>query len=458
MRKSRLPVGLAVTALLGTLLAVGWPAVQAQGAGPVLNPVQVVGPNVTFTWSPMAGASSYGLQAGVAPGAYLVGLNVGNTTTFSTMAPMPAVYFARIVALNAAGSPIGASQEVAFHVTSMFVPPAKPANLTTHLNGSTAVITWEAGTGGGALAGYLLQAGTASGASDIGQFPFPASTTSLQVPVGAGTYYLRVLGVNQGGVGAASDEATLNMPAGGGCTAPPTRSINQTIFGHRVRLSWAPVPGALGYVLNVTGTHALSAFVPPHTPFLQENAAPLGVYQASLTTVFACGQSSVGPQTTITVDGAPPPGPRAPNPPPGQLIPDHTIGWGAGVIEHLARERPDLLHASCREHGGNNRFMFEAVRRLRARDNRFGLNWKRGNRGDLSQDIVTYNASSGVDEGARSPNIYIFDIIGGHCGSNPSAAWINQTRATAEAGTIGIWTLLPYLDAGYPLGGDLMPQ
>ena len=102
--------------------------------------------------------------------------------------------------------------------------------------------------------------------------------------------------------------------------------------------------------------------------------------------------------------------------------------------------------------------MFEAVRRLRAIDNRYGLNWKRGNYGDLSQDIVTYNASSNPDEGARSPNIYIVDIIGGHCGSNPDAAWINQTQATRDAGAIGIWTLIPYLDAGNPVVSDQEPQ
>ncbi len=94
-------------------------------------------------------------------------------------------------------------------------------------------------------------------------------------------------------------------------------------------------------------------------------------------------------------------------------------------MAQLARERPDLLQQSCREHGGNNRFMFEAVRRLRAVDNRYGLNWKRGGVGDLSQDIVNYNFSDESDEGTK--NVYIIDIIGGHCGPRPNPAWIDQT-------------------------------
>lgn len=453
MRKLRLPVGLAVCGLLATVLLVSRPVMQAQGAGPVLNPAIVVGPSVTLTWSAVAGATSYVLRAGVLPGQYLVAADLGNTTTFNIQAPAVATYYVQIVAV-VAGVPLP-SNEIAFTVSSMFAPPAKPASLTTYLNGGTAVIAWEPGAGGGALGGYVLQAGTAPGASNIGQFPFPASTTSVHVPVGPGTYFLRVVGANQGGLGPASDEATLDMPVGGGCSAPPARSINQMIFGQYVRLSWPPVPGASGYTLNIT-SHGVSQFFPANQTSLAVPGTPLGVYQASLTTSFACGQSTVGPQTTITVDGAPPPGPRSPNPPPGQLLPfRHQDG---AVIERLARERPDLLHSSCREHGGNNRFMFEAVRRLRAIDNRYGLNWKRGNVGDLSQDIVTYNASSLSDEGATSPAIYIVDIIGGHCGPNPSAAWIDQTRPTRDAGTVGIWTLLPYLDAGYPLGGDLAPQ
>ena len=71
---------------------------------------------------------------------------------------------------------------------------------------------------------------------------------------------------------------------------------------------------------------------------------------------------------------------------------------------------------------------------------------------DLSQDIVNYNYGSESDEGTR--NVYIIDIIGGHCGNSPSANWQDQTGATAAAGTIGIWTLMPYLAAGYPITSD----
>ena len=74
---------------------------------------------------------SYGLQAGVASGNYLVALGVGNTTIYSTSAPAVGTYFVRIVALDASGAAIpgGASNEISFEVVSMFLPPAAPTDL-----------------------------------------------------------------------------------------------------------------------------------------------------------------------------------------------------------------------------------------------------------------------------------------------------------------------------------------
>ena len=47
-------------------------------------------------------------------------------------------------------------------------------------------------------------------------------------------------------------------------------------------------------------------------------------------------------------------------------------------------------------------------------------NWKRGNRGDLSQDIVNYYAGPEGTPMRDSTNVRIYDIIGGHCGGRPS--------------------------------------
>ena len=70
----------------------------------------------------------------------------------------------------------------------------------------------------------------------------------------------------------------------------------------------------------------------------------------------------------------------------------------------------------------------------------------------MSQDIITYNWGSESDE--DTTKVYIVDTMFGHCGSNPGPAWIDQTEVTRELGAIGRWTLLPYLDGGYPVESD----
>lgn len=107
----------------------------------------------------------------------------------------------------------------------------------------------------------------------------------------------------------------------------------------------------------------------------------------------------------------------------------------SGVVAELARTRAADLHNSCQDQGGSWAFMDAVVDRLQAEDPRWGYNAKRGNMNDPSHDAIAYYYGTGTAEGSSA--VYILDIIGGHCGANPTPAWINQTEATKLAGTIG---------------------
>ncbi|HEX4925855.1 MAG TPA: hypothetical protein VFV50_17310 [Bdellovibrionales bacterium] len=109
------------------------------------------------------------------------------------------------------------------------------------------------------------------------------------------------------------------------------------------------------------------------------------------------------------------------------------------VVQEVAAQTR-LIEQSCVETGGNNEFLFEVLRRLRRIDKRFGLNWKRAKVGDMSQDVVTYYWGPGqAYEGAYQ--IYVVDIINGHCGDRPVPVWGDVT-APGDARN-ALWTLAP---------------
>jgi hypothetical protein len=135
---------------------------------------------------------------------------------------------------------------------------------------------------------------------------------------------------------------------------------------------------------------------------------------------------------TLPIRGS---GPRTPDPPPGQRLP---LPHMAHIVQQVANQFPGPLFHSCQEEGGSWDFMDILVDTLRTFDNRWGYNWKRGNIGDPSHDVVDYHHGPGPSEGSIA--VYIIDVIGGHCGSNPTAAWGDVTDVTYSNGAVGRWT------------------
>jgi hypothetical protein len=222
-------------------------------------------------------------------------------------------------------------------------------------------------------------------------------------------------------------------------------TLAASVNGTLVTIQWSPIPGALAYDAEVTGSLTGGITVGSHTTSYMVSAPP-GTYTIR---VRARAGDLVGPFSnvvTITVGGPaapapspvpPPTGNRTPNPAPGTILP--LPSYGPSVVNALAAAFPGALRNSC----GNNEFLLRLVYQLRQMDTRWGFNWKRGNIGDLSQDVVTYNFGSGPDE--NTTEVYIIDVIFGHCGGNPGPNWADVTGATREAGTIGRWTLAPLI-------------
>ena len=222
-------------------------------------------------------------------------------------------------------------------------------------------------------------------------------------------------------------------------------TLDASVNGSYVTVQWTPIPGAQAYDVEVSGTLSGGLTLAAAPTSYVVNAGP-GTY-----TLRVRGRAGavVGPfsnAVTVTVGGAAAPAPsptpaptgnRTPDPPPGTILP--LPAYGPNVVQAVAAQFPGALRNSC----GNNEFLLRLVYQLRQIDTRWGFNWKRGNIGDLSQDVVTYNFGPGADE--NTTNVYIIDVIAGHCGGSPGPNWNDVTDDTARGGTIGRWTLAPLL-------------
>ncbi len=111
---------------------------------------------------------------------------------------------------------------------------------------------------------------------------------------------------------------------------------------------------------------------------------------------------------------------------------------GSSIVEAYAAANPTQLANSCQaEYGGSGNwdFMDGVVAALRAVDDRFGFNAKRGDVEDPSPDAVSYYHGEYSLMVFGSPNVYVIDIITQHCGDNPQPAWQNVTvPGTTTAG------------------------
>jgi hypothetical protein len=130
-----------------------------------------------------------------------------------TFEPVPnGVYFLRVRSrVGAQLSP--PSAEVMIVVGGVPSPPEAPRSLVHTLTaGSTVTLTWLAPFFGTPTS-YVLEAGTASGLSDIVVFNTGSTALTLSFPgVPPGTYYVRVRAVNALGASVASNERVIVVP------------------------------------------------------------------------------------------------------------------------------------------------------------------------------------------------------------------------------------------------------
>ena len=207
---------LVLTAVVVSML--GLRALAAAPNAPTNLAAIVNGNAVTLTWTaPATGtpATSYVVVASLSPGGTpIAGFPLQNTTLAVSGVPN-GVYYVRVIAANAEGAS-GPSNEIVVVVPSSggscTAPPDAPTNFIATVQGSLVTLGWAAPAAGCALTGYVIQAGSAPGLTNIAVLNVGALTT-LSVSAPPGIYYARVLALNAFGASAPSPEIVVTVGA-----------------------------------------------------------------------------------------------------------------------------------------------------------------------------------------------------------------------------------------------------
>ena len=198
---------------------------------------------VSLRWSaPATGPSptGYMIEAGSAPDtANLLQLPLGAVTGFDASAPT-GTYYVRVKSTNAYGA--GAPTASVRIDAGCVAPPGPPLGLQGQIAGSSVTLSWQRGAGN--VARYVLQAGSATGLSNIATLSLAPASTTFAAAATPGTYFVRVRAANSCGVGPPSTEVSLVVGSGSELPGPPgTPSV--VVTGSTVSLSWtAPALGS----------------------------------------------------------------------------------------------------------------------------------------------------------------------------------------------------------------------
>jgi hypothetical protein len=196
---------------------------------------------------------------------------------------------------------------LAVSATQAFIP-ASPTNLVAEVAGNTVTLTWQAPSTGAAPLGYILEASLSPGGPTVALFAV-AGTSMVATSVPNGVFYVRVRAVDAEGVGAASNEAVVAVPngGGGGCGVAPTApgGLTSNVVGNQVTLNWSAPVGcaATGYVIqagSVSGASNLAVINVGPATALSVNA-PAGTYFVRVLATNASGGSAASNEVVVVV-------------------------------------------------------------------------------------------------------------------------------------------------------------
>lgn len=247
-----------------------------------------------------AGGTIYASVVRIGPPAELVAIDAvsGQSASLGPGPPNPAPIAASDEYLAYFDSAVSAGGFAVYRTPRAGAPRA----ITASVAGSTITLGWQTGVPP-ATTSFIVEAGTAPGATDIGAFPV-GMATRVSGALPPGTYYTRVRSVGANGLGAASSEAIATVPAP---SAPPTTpgTLAGSVASGGVSLTWGASAGnATTYVIEAgtaPGRADIGAFATGHLDTTFGAAVPPGTYHVRVRAANAFGVSDPSNDVTIVV-------------------------------------------------------------------------------------------------------------------------------------------------------------
>lgn len=171
---------------------------------------------VTLTWSaPLGGdaPTGYFIRASLSPGGPIIAsFPTTNTTEVITNVPM-GVYYVHILAMNADGTSVPSNEVIASvpgGTGGCTTRPEMPTDFSATVAAGEVTLSWTPPSTGCAPTGYVIQAGSATGLSDLAILNVTnMSTLSVMAP--PGTYFVRVIATNAFGGSTPSAEIVVTV-------------------------------------------------------------------------------------------------------------------------------------------------------------------------------------------------------------------------------------------------------
>jgi predicted phage tail protein len=190
----------------------------ATRSGPTSLTSSVAGSTLSLTWQRPSSVTptSYVVEAGSTSGAAnLATLDTGSAATTLTFPNVPAgTYFLRVRARSTSGL-TAPSNEIVVTVGGTggggCATIGAPANLAASVSGNSVTLTWVAPGGDCVATSYLIEAGSASGLSNLAALSTGTSATSFSASAPNGTYYVRVKAASGTSTSAPSNEVRVTV-------------------------------------------------------------------------------------------------------------------------------------------------------------------------------------------------------------------------------------------------------